>query len=247
MGVGKYGICFKFLFMNKNRPTRNFRYFFAELMILIIGITVSFALNEYWQQKREEKQEVQLLKSFKTNLINDSTVLSTGAEFMKSQVEAGRRLILLDENSSFTDSTALDVVTLLSYIPFNPEDITYQEMKSLGTSHIIQNDSLSKEIIGLYERSYENTQEWCRIDADHVKDKLIRYTIEHFPFAPNLNFSVLKPSKKREFMKLILTDEFKQLVQWGMLYKQSTKIQFDQGLVSIRSIIEEIDIEVGTS
>lgn len=238
---------FRFLSMNKNRPSRNLKYFFAELMILIIGITVSFALNEYWQQKREEKQEVQLLKSFKANLINDSTVLSTGVEFMERQVESGRRLVLLDENSSFTDSTALDVVTLLSYIPFNPEDITYQEMKSLGTSHIIQNDSLSKEIIGLYERSYENTQEWCSIDADHVKDKLIRYTIEHFPFAPNLNFSALKPNKKRELMKLILTDEFKQLVQWGMLYKQSTKIQFEQGLISIRSIIEKIDDETASN
>ncbi len=238
---------FRFLIMNKHRPSRNLKYFLAELMILIIGISVSFALNEYWQQKREEKQEVQLLKSFKTNLINDSTVLSTGGEFMESQVESARRLILLGEKASFTDSIALDVVTLLSYIPFNPEDITYQEMKSLGTSHIIQNDSLSKEIIGLYERSYENTQEWCRIDADHVKDKLIRYTIEHFPFAPNLDFKALKPNKKREFMRLILTDEFKQMVQWGMLYKQSTKIQFDQGLVSIRSIIEKIDDEVGAN
>ncbi len=234
---------FRFLLMNKHRPSRNLKYFFAELMILIIGITVSFALNEYWQQKREEKQEIQLLKSFKANLINDSTLLSVGAEFMDSQVESARRLILLNENAPFTDSTALDVVTLLSYIPFTPEDITFQEMKSLGTSHIIQNDSLSKEIIGLYERSYENIQEWAGIDADHVKDKLITYTIEHFPFAPNLSFGAMKPNKKKEFMKIIQTDEFKHLIQWGMLYKQSTKIQFEQGLISIRSIIDKIDNE----
>ena len=61
--------------MNKNRPTRNLKYFFAELMILIIGITASFALNEYWQQRMEMKQEVQLLNSFKNNLVNDSTML----------------------------------------------------------------------------------------------------------------------------------------------------------------------------
>lgn len=244
MEVWNYGICFKFLFMNKNRPTRNFKYFFAELMILIIGITVSFALNEYWQQKREEKQEVTLLESFRANLINDSLWLTSGVEVMESQVKSAQNLLSLSPNASFTDSTALNVVTLLSYIPFNPEDITYQEMKSLGTNHIIQNDSLSKEIIGLYERSFENIGEWTRIDADHVKDKFIRFTIERFPFAPNLDFKRLSADKKREFMRLILTDEFRHLVQWGMLYKASTKAQFEQGLISIRSIVEKIDDQI---
>ncbi len=230
--------------MKKNGPSRNIKYFLAELMILIIGISVSFALNEYRQQKREEKQEVQLLESFKANLINDSTILSRGAALMASQIESAQRLILLSQDATFTDSTALDVVTLLSYIPFNSEDITYQEMKSLGTNHIIQNDTLSKEIIGLYERSYENIHEWTRIDANHVKEKLITYTIEHFPFAPNLNFGLIDAVNKRKLMTLIQTDEFKHLVQWSMIYKVSTKAQFDIGLTNIKSILEKIDDEI---
>ncbi|MBO3699160.1 hypothetical protein [Roseivirga sp. E12] len=233
--------------MNKNKSSRNLKYFLAELMILIIGISVSFVLNEYRQQKREESQEVQLLQSFKANLINDSTILSGGAKLMASQIESAERLILLSKGAPFTDSTALDVVTLLSYIPFNSEDITYQEMKSLGINHIIQNDTLSKEIIGLYERSYENIHEWTGIDANHVKEKLITYSIEHFPFAPGLNFSLMNAASKREFMTLIQTDEFKHLVQWGMIYKVSTKAQFDIGLTNIKSIIQKIDGEVGTS
>jgi len=233
--------------MNKNRPTRNLKYFFAELMILIIGITASFALNEYWQQRREMKQEVQLLNSFKNNLVNDSTMLFAGIDIMTNQIESAQQLILMSPDAAYTDSIALDVVTLLSYIPFNSEDITYQEMKSLGTTYIIQNDSLSKEIIGLYERAYETIYEWSDIDASHVKDKLITFTIDRFPFAPNLNFAYLRPAKKREFMTLIKTDEFKHLVQWGLLYKTSTKAVFEGGLVNIRSIINLIDTELGSN
>lgn len=123
--------------MNKNRPTRNLKYFFAELMILIIGITASFALNEYWQQRMEMKQEVQLLNSFKNNLVNDSTMLFAGIDIMTNQIESAQQLRLMSPDAAYTDSIALDVVTLLSYIPFNSEDITYQEMKSLGTTYII--------------------------------------------------------------------------------------------------------------
>lgn len=231
--------------MNKNRPTRNLKYFIAELMILIIGISVSFALNEYWQQRREQRQEVVLLQSFKDNLINDSTILSGGSDLMQTQIEAAQKLIGLSQDATFDDSVVINVVTLLSYIPFDAEDITYQEMKSLGSTHIIQNDKLSKQIIGLYERSYENIDEWTGIDADHVKDKLITYTIEKLPFSPNLNFGSLNNRKKQMFMESISQDEFRHLVQWGLVYKASTKGTFDRALVTIRSIIKDIDDELG--
>lgn len=231
--------------MERKRPIRNLRYFFAELLILIIGITVSFALNEYWQQKREQKQEVVLLKSFKNNLVNDSTVLSVGVTFMEKQTESAQKLILLSPNTVYSDSLAMNVVTLLSYIAFDPQDITYEEMKSLGNSHIIQNDSLSKQLIGLYERAYEAIAEWSSIDSEHVKGKLIPYTIDHFPFAPNLNFSVLSDKKKRQLVASVQSDEFKHLVQWGFIYKASTMANFDNGLQTIRSIIKQIDDEIG--
>lgn len=231
--------------MERKKPVRNLRYFLAELFILIIGITVSFALNEYWQQKREEKQEVVLLKSFKNNLVSDSTLLSLGVDFMESQTEAAQKLILLSPNAGYTDSLALNVVTLLSYIPFDPQDITYEEMKSLGNSQIIQNDSLSKQLIGLYESVYEAITEWSSIDSEHVKGKLIPYTIDHFPFAPNMNYSVLTDKKKKQLVASVQADEFKYLVQWGFIYKASSIATFDNGLQTIRSIIKQIDEEIG--
>lgn len=231
--------------MERKRPVRNLRYFFAELLILIIGITVSFALNEYWLQKREEKQEVLLLQSFKNNLINDSLFFSTGIDILDSQIESAEKLVLLEPTATYKDSLVLNVVTLLSYLPFDPQDVTYEEMKSLGNTHIIQRDTLSKQLIELYDRTYEVVAEWAAIDGDHVKNKLITYTIDHFPFAPNLNFTLLSDRKKRQFVTSIQTDEFKHLVQWALIYKASTRANFDNGLKRIRSIIEQINLEIG--
>ncbi|MFY0593638.1 hypothetical protein [Roseivirga sp.] len=231
--------------MKTNKSSRNLRYFFAELLILIIGITVSFALNEYWQGKREEKQEKLLLTSFKDDLIRDSTVLSFGTDLMESQIEAAQKIITINPNDVPLDSLNLYAVTLLSYVPFNPQNITYEEMKSQGNTYIIQNDTLSKEIIGLYESSYANISEWSDIDGDHVKNKLINYTINNFPFAPNLNFTTLSLAKQKAFVKSFNSDEFKHLVQWGLIYKNATKATFDSALVSVRSIIQAIDDTTG--
>ncbi|OEK06440.1 hypothetical protein [Roseivirga misakiensis] len=227
--------------MKTNKSSRNLRYFLAELLILIIGITVSFALNDYRQSKKEEKQEKLLLSSFKADLARDSTVLKFGVDLMDRQIEAAQKIITTDPNTVPIDSLNLNTVTLLSYVPFNPQSITYEEMKSLGNTHIIANDELAKDIIGLYEASYANIAEWSSIDGDHVKNKLINYTINNFPFALNLNFASLSPQDQRELVKSIDKDEFKHIVQWGLIYKNATKATFDSALVSVRSIIETID------
>ena len=133
--------------MRKERKSKKFGYFFAELFILILGISVSFILNEWRVNKQERDQEIDLLKSFKENLITDSTTLHYGVRQLDSQVVYAQKEIGFNENT-LNNEVITQVLSLLNYVPFNSNDITYQEMKTLGSSRIIKNDSLLSDIIG---------------------------------------------------------------------------------------------------
>ena len=63
------------LTMNRNKEPRNIKYFIAEIIILVLGISVSFLLNEWRLNQRENTQQTDLLESFKENLITDSTII----------------------------------------------------------------------------------------------------------------------------------------------------------------------------
>ncbi len=230
--------------MSKNRPVRDIRYFLAELLILIIGITASFALNEYRVQKREQNQERELILNFKSNLISDSLLLSSGSDIIKTQIEAAQRLLLLKPRTDYKDSIAIDMLQMMSYYPFEPNDITYQEMKSVGNTHIIQNDSLLTEIIGVYEGNYKTIKTWVEIDGDHVKQKIIQYVMDGFPYAYGLNYNTLSVNEKSQVMNKLTSDKYKYLIQFGLAYKSSTKGVLDQALKEIRGIISMIDEEL---
>lgn len=226
--------------MRRERKSRNFGYFLAELFILILGITASFALNEWRVSTQESKQQVQLLTNFKKNLVTDSTILRAGVDQLTRQLEAAGK-VLATNTDSYSDSLVINVLNLLNYVPFKSNDITYEEMKNLGNSRIIQNDSLLSSIIGLYENGYETVVNWSEIDGQHVKSELIPFVERNFPFVPNLNYPAADAKTKRELMSAINKDEFKHLVQFGASYKLSTKYVYAEALKDIKQVLVLID------
>lgn len=230
--------------MSRQNKNRGFGYFLAELLILILGISASFILNEYRISKAEESKEIELLNSFHENLTIDSTLLSAYVNVYERQIEIANSILGLERNASYTDSTARNVLGLLSYSPFSPSEITYQEMKSLGQSHILQNDTLLTELITLYEVNYESLQQWTDVDGAHVKKQLIPYMMENFPYVNGLNFPTMTAAQKREFMRQVNSDRYRYLIQFAASYKVSTKTVYEGILNEVRNVIDMINQEL---
>lgn len=232
--------------MRRDRKSRGFGYFLAEIFILILGISASFVLNEWRINRQERQQEQELLQNFKANLAVDSLVIYNGVKQLKMQVKYGENL-LRDNGELPLDSLVKYSVSLLNYVPFSTNDITYQQMKSSGRTGLIQNDSLASQLTGLYENGFEILTTWTLIDAEHVRQKLIPYVEENFPFALGLQYGSADNTVQREFLRQVKSDQFKHLVQFGMSYKASTSYIFEQVLSEIKEAINMIDDELSTS
>ncbi|NVK83760.1 MAG: hypothetical protein HWE21_05530 [Cytophagia bacterium] len=232
--------------MRRDRKSRGFGYFLAEIFILILGISASFVLNEWRVNRQERKQEQELLQNFKANLAMDSLVIHNGLKQLKAQVKNAERLLIANETLEI-DSLVVYSVSLLNYVPFNTNDITYQQMKSSGKTGLIQNDSLASQIIGLYENGFERLTSWTLVDSEHVRLKMIPYVEENFPFTLGLNYRLADNAVQREFGRQVKSDQFKHLIQFGMSYKASTAYVFEQVLAEIKEAIDMIDDELSTS
>jgi len=232
--------------MTREKKSRNLGYFLAEIFILILGISASFALNEWRVSQQERNQEEQLLQSFKGNLAADSLAIHNGLKQLKVQLKSGEKL-LTDNGSLELDSLVAYSVSLLNYVPFNTNDITYQQMKSSGKTGLIQNDSLADQLIGLYENGFEILTTWTLIDSEHVRLKMIPYVEQNFPFTLGLQYSAANNAVQKEFVRQVKSDQFLHLIQFGISYKASTSYIFERRLEEIREIISMIDDELSTS
>lgn len=232
--------------MRRDKKSRGFGYFLAEIFVLILGISASFGLNEWRINQQERNQEKELLQNFKTNLIVDSLVIHNGLEQLKIQVKYGQKL-LRDQDELPMDSLIHYSISLLNYVPFNSNDITYQQMKSASNAGLIRNDSLSNKLIGLYENWLEIITTWTEVDSEHVRLRMIPYVEDNFPFALGLQYGWADNSVQREFIRQVNSDRFKHHIQFGISYKVSSSLVFEQVLSEIRQTIEMIDNELSIS
>lgn len=223
---------------------KNLSYYLAELLILVLGISLSFLLNEWRVNSAEKKMEMELLTQFRDNLILDSLSLAAQVESLETRTEAAQHLLAIDENTAYNDTTAINLVTMLNFGGFYPTDITYQEMRSLGSSRLIENKELLQEIIQLYESDYDLVAEWANTDRAFLLNDLMPYVNRTLPFARRFNYSTISAAKKRQLMKLLIADETRYLVQYGEILKLGNRQVYAKALQEVRRIIGMLNEEL---
>lgn len=225
----------------KNR--RSFGFFLAELLILILGITGSFFLNELRIGQKERVKEKEMLVNFQKNLLIDSLRLSSSISVLEKQLEFAEK-VLISPKGIYSDSLFIHTVSLLNYAPFSSNDLTYQQMESTGTSSVIQNEVLMNLLVGLYESGFETVVLWSNIDGDHVKNRVIPFVEDNFPFVKGLNYPSADASTKRQFVKAVQSEKFLHLIQFGQSYKASTLAVFREALDDVREVMELLEREI---
>ncbi len=223
---------------------KNLSYYLAELLILVLGISLSFILNEWRQDRSERKLETELMMQFRENLILDSISLSAQIQSLDLRMKAAQNLLLVDESSPYSDTTARNLIFIMNFGGFYPTDITYQEMRSLGNSRLIKNKELLQEIIQLYETDFDLLAEWSNTDRAFVLNDLLPYMNRELPFARGLNFGTMSDAKKRQLMRVLIEDETRYLTQYSEIMKIGNKQVFERALGEVRRIIGMLNEEL---
>lgn len=156
------------------RLLRSSRRFGLELVAVVLGISISFWLEDQRKLREDRAEEQRLLEAFATELRGDLAAI----EFHRKRLAddtASMQGALADDSK--LDDKALDAVmdTLLGYAAFRPSTATYSELKQTGASRVVRDKALLRRVLTVYERLYPMAGEWDAVNREFVLDRV-------FPF-----------------------------------------------------------------
>jgi len=137
---------------NKSLFSRVGRYL-VEIMIIIIGITLSFAVNEWKEGNANKTDYYEHLVSLQQDLQIDSLQIANDYQSYRN-INQGTYTILRSDEKYRKDSLlefALAVDALSNYVNFLPNNNTFQMLRSTGGFRVFGNKELVKEITQLYQ------------------------------------------------------------------------------------------------
>ena len=126
----------------------------VEFVMLVVGILLALAVNNWVEEQREARIERQYLERLVRDFDADLGVIAEFAGFEKLQREDGvMAWRALADPASMTDRDA--VAAALSHLStrrtLRLNRAAYTDLTSTGNLRLIRNDALRDQIVGLYE------------------------------------------------------------------------------------------------
>ncbi|WP_436515398.1 DUF6090 family protein [Ekhidna sp. To15] len=128
----------------------NWKEYLIELVIVIIGITVAFWLNNMAEESKENKLEDKFIADVRADLIRDSSNLAQSIKYNDSKVDKLEKIIMLvssDQNRQYQDSLMNSIGVIGNYVFFYPESFTLNSLLQSGDFKLLTSDQLKKELL----------------------------------------------------------------------------------------------------
>ncbi len=157
----------------------------ANLLVVILGISIAFYLESYKEADSNRRQEHKYLESLKKDLETDIQYLDT----LRVRNEKISDALVTLSNGSIgrpygSDSALMNYTLMIQYNPpFNPQRTTYESLKSSGKMDLIGSFELRNEMVELYEQYYRGTSEYDTSINEHIRDFIKPFYMNNVRFS----------------------------------------------------------------
>lgn len=125
---------------------------FVELIVIIAGIYLAFAIENYGERKKSEALEIKYLQELLEEAKANRDELKADQDYRREQRELFSLLLESANRQVGTDTLRRATKELLVNRLFSPTDAVYQDLVSSGNLRLIQSDTIRKTIITYKQR-----------------------------------------------------------------------------------------------
>lgn len=175
---------------------------FVSLIVVITGISVAFALNNWNEGKKIKSLQDTYIESMIDDIDEDISQLDSLVMDEENNLEIYRRILQAGSNPLPKDSAQLAISKVAQLNSFTSRNITYESIKSSGKFELLDL-KLRIDIIEFYHSGYdqiEQIEEYYKMNFDN---QIIPFLIhEAFAGQNGLNADVISSTKFRTILGL---------------------------------------------
>jgi len=161
----------------------------VDLLIVIIGITIAFKLNNWNDSIKTEREAKGYIENFYNENIENQKNLLLAIEFSESNKNDIDTLkaILLAKNYSHKNISSL-MASMVAMANYSPSTTTMQNISASGEFDLIKDIELRKNLISTYD-SYKTTATLEALVSDYVNQYITPFFFKNIRFS---NFTSLR-------------------------------------------------------
>ena len=144
----------------KNKTKRRWSNYLIELLIVIIGISIAFWLNNIALKNTNTLEKISYLTDIKNDLKTDSLRLSFNVKNNENKLKKLSNALELIDESAPIDTLLINIIEIGNYDFFSPDNFTLNSLLQSGDLKLIDSKETKKELLRLLKiyESIDNMQ-----------------------------------------------------------------------------------------
>ncbi len=161
----------------------NWRYGIGEVIIVIIGITLAFALNEFNSSRVEKAEFKQYLKNIVMDMNEEIIQLEKNTNTLESNDDKVAEILdYIDFPKQAYGKPLQQLFEIANLVSFQPENISYQTLVNSGDAKLIKDLYIRKHIESHYASHKHILKQYERMETIH-KNYLGDFFIKEIDFS----------------------------------------------------------------
>ena len=215
--------------------------YFIELMVIFVGISASFLVDEFREDLEIDKQVRKSLYSLQKELNNDIIHLKNLIKNIENSDNQFSYILNLGSSKSLKDSVldkAWQTVTTPRGGKLNLS--VFNAMEASGIIYKIDNDSIRGEILDLYQNGYERYHHVIDYDLTHIQ-KMDNIILKNFSLRVDNTSWNLDWSKKSNIDQIVKNSELRNYIAANRGTKNIMKMRAKVLIENITKVVNLID------
>lgn len=190
--------------MAKSKPTNNFRPYFIDLIVVIAGISIAFALDNWSQNKKEKREEVLYLQALKEDLTSDMRSLHQLMDSSKVLINnMNETFQLLFSNQPVDRFQNKHIVSAYVAPYFSGNTGTYNALINSGDLKSISSFEVKKGLADHYNVAYAEIGNVDNFIKSLVDNHLYPYMLKNIRFTGRAGIADAAPLRQNEAINLM--------------------------------------------
>lgn len=181
----------------------NWKNHFIELIVVVIGITIAFMMENWRQEEASREIEQKYLQSFRDDLQGDANTLDSVTVSIQNKIYLLRSFIGDIKKGEVKQDRAEEVISdMLSNLSFFPKQATYESIKNSGGMNIISDYELKEAIVSYYSLNNELRLKE-KVFFDYLRNFVFPFVHKNLDFLAGgriVNKSVIKSHEFRNIV-----------------------------------------------
>ena len=197
--------------MNKKTKKYLLKYT-LEFFVIFLGISLSFMINSWNEDKKDEILEIKYLKSIKEEYISNLKGFDESYSYHKPRWDNMEKFYKFSNKNSFKEMDSIVSILTINW-SFNPNLGATNSLITSGYIELIKNDDIKKLVSRMPFLIEDYTEEEKRTELVCVE--LGYYITEHYVYNPRNN------KEKQQCIDLILSTQFRNKIYDMQLWLDS--------------------------